>query len=130
MDPLPLPELAAIHTCPRDGLPSEGTCLRCGGFLCARCRRWQAEQALCVDCRERLGNRPSAQARTALMLATVGIGTLLPGAVAIVLGHRELKRIARCEASDAGENHARMARGLGILEVLILAGVVVLLAST
>ncbi len=108
-----------MNLCAQDGLPSEGPCLRCGRFVCARCRRWQAEQALCADCRGRLGTRASPQARLSLLLATLGLGLLLPAVPAVVLAHGELGRIRRCESSDAGEDTARLARSLGIAELLL-----------
>lgn len=60
------------------------------------------------------------RANVALLLATIGLCTLVPGILAIVLGRLESRAIARGEASIAGRHQADLAFALGIVEVAAL----------
>jgi hypothetical protein len=116
-----------MELCPAHQFASVGSCTRCGRFVCAQCRRWMAEKPFCSDCLGRLGHKPSGQAVVALLLATLGLALLLPGLVAFVLARRELGRIERGEAPEAGRDFVQLARGLAIFETLVAAGALVVL---
>jgi hypothetical protein len=106
--------------------PADGTCSRCGTFLCERCRKWQAQRMLCLRCHKvALGEKPSKRAMTALAFATLGFCGFLPGLVAIVLGHQEVAAIRRGEAPGSGEGLAVLARNVGWfhLAMLVVVGV-------
>lgn len=108
------------------GHGSQGTCERCGTFICRNCRRWLREKAHCLECFERMGHKPSARASIALALSSVGLALLLPGFAGAIVGFVELRAIERGSAPPAGESFARAAIGLGVLEGLLF---VVLLVS-
>lgn len=109
--------------------PADGTCSRCGTFLCERCRRWQVGRMLCLRCHQvAVGEKPSKRATLALAFATLGFCGFLPGVVAIVLGHQELASIRRGESPGSGEGLAVLARNVGWFHLAMLVIVVLGLA--
>jgi hypothetical protein len=101
--------------------PADGTCSRCGLFICERCRRWQVGRMLCLRCHKvALGEKPSRRATLALVFATAGFCGFVPGVVAIFLGHQELAAIYRGEAPGSGEGIARLARNVGYFHLAML----------
>jgi hypothetical protein len=119
-----------MELCPAHQLAAVGSCTRCGRFVCEQCRRWMSEKPFCTDCLRRLGNKPSRDAVIALLLGTIGLVTFVPGIAAIVLAQRELKRIKAGEAPESGRDFATLARGLGIFELLVGGGVLMVKAFT
>lgn len=108
------------------------TCERCGSFLCAGCRVVEGTRSLCERCRIALlvEGRPSALAMAAGILGAVGLCLgFVPGVVALVLAHVELKRIARGRSPGAGRHWAETGRALGLLNIVlgVLAGLGLLL---
>lgn len=103
----------------------EGVCARCGAFVCPACRGYLAERPHCRACIDRIGRKASLRAVTALAMATLGLCTGLPGAVAIALGMLEMRAIRDAKAPPAGRSFAELAVGLGALELVVT---VVLLA--
>lgn len=106
--------------CLAHGAPAVATCSRCGIFLCDGCRSWLVEKPYCKPCRERLGHTPSKEASRALLLAVLGWTCLVPGIFAYLLGRAELRRIAKGEASPAGEAMASAGRTLGFIQMLLI----------
>ncbi len=115
-------------TCGPHGAAAEAVCFRCGTFVCPACRRWQAEKPLCLDCVARLGSKPSRAANVALLLSTLGFCGFVTGIAGLILAHRELARIRRCESPGAGQSQAEFARNLGWFHVALL-GLAVLIAA-
>lgn len=97
----------------------EGVCSRCGAFVCAACRGYLAEKPHCRACIDRIGRKPSPRAVAALSIATLGLCTGLPGALAIALGMLELRAIRDAAAPPAGRSFAELAVGLGALELVV-----------
>ncbi len=103
---------------------SEGVCARCGAFVCPACRGYLAERAHCRECIDRVGRKPSLRATGALALATLGLCTGAPGALALALGLLELRAIRAAEAPPAGRSFAELAIGLGALELVATAALI------
>jgi hypothetical protein len=115
-------EEASVALCPiHPERPADGTCTRCGTFVCERCRKWQVGRMLCLRCHTvALGEKPSQRATLALLFATVGFCGFVPGLVALVLGHQELAAIRRGESSASGEGWAVLARNVGWFHLAML----------
>ncbi|NVJ03071.1 DUF4190 domain-containing protein [Myxococcus sp. AM009] len=113
---------AMVALCPlHPERPAEGTCSRCGTFLCEGCRRWQVGRMLCLHCHTvALGEKPSQRATLALIFATVGFIGFVPGLVGLVLGYQELAAIRRGTAPGSGEGWAVLARNVGWFHVAML----------
>ncbi|MBN9686993.1 DUF4190 domain-containing protein [Corallococcus sp. NCSPR001] len=96
---------------------AEGTCTRCGTFICAGCRK----RGLCPACLE-LSRRekPSARAVLALVFATVGFCGFAPGIIGLVLGQKELNAIEAGQAPVSGHEPAVIARNMGWFHVVML----------
>lgn len=124
-----LPDSAPAGSCAPHGAAAIALCHRCGAFVCASCRRWQAEKPLCTRCVQRLGDKPSSQATIALVIATVGFFGFLPGIPAVFLGRRELARIRACQAPAAGESIASLAQGLGWFHLIAFAVTIAVVAT-
>ncbi len=106
--------------------PADGTCSRCGTFLCEKCRKWQVGRMLCLRCHTvALGEKPSQRATLALIFATVGFCGFLPGVVALVLGYQELAAIKRGESPASGHGWAVLARNVGWFHVTMIAIIVI-----
>ena len=100
---------------------ADGTCSRCGTFVCERCRKWQVGRMLCLRCHTvALGEKPSTRATVALVFATLGFCGFVPGIVGLVLGYRELGAIRRGESPGSGEGWAVLARNVGWFHVAML----------
>ncbi|ATB48402.1 DUF4190 domain-containing protein [Corallococcus macrosporus] len=124
---------ATVALCPlHPERPAEGTCSRCGTFLCEGCRKWQVGRMLCLRCHTvALGEKPSQRATLALIFATAGFIGFVPGLVGLVLGYQELAAIRRGAAPGSGEGWAILARNVGWFHVamLVLIGLVVTFRS-
>ncbi len=120
---------ASAAPCPNHPqVPADGTCSRCGTFLCEKCRKWQAGRMLCLRCHTvALGEKPSQRATLALVFATLGFVGFLPGVVALVLGYQELAAIRRGESPGSGHGWAVPARNVGWFHVVMLAVIAVAL---
>ncbi|WIG94534.1 hypothetical protein KGD87_29035 [Myxococcus sp. SDU36] len=106
------------------------TCTRCGGFLCGDCTELAGEAPYCAPCVAVLRReaRPSRVIRVALALNVAGLvclpcslalplPTLVAGLAGVVLGLRELRRIARGEGAERGRTLAWVTTGLGWLNL-------------
>lgn len=70
-----------------------------------------------MPCLERLSKEGASSGATlALLLATLGLVTLVPAPLALWLAWRELKRDGLTETS---RDHARLARTLALLEIAL-----------
>ncbi len=111
------------------------TCMRCGTFLCGDCTELVGESPCCAPCVALLRKeaRPSRVVQVALALNVVGLAclpcslalplpTLVAGLAGVVLGMRELRRIARGEGAERGRNQARVTAALGGLNLGLAAG--------
>ncbi|WP_426756564.1 hypothetical protein [Myxococcus sp. Y35] len=112
------------------------TCARCGGFLCGDCTELAGETPSCAPCVAVLRQeaRPSRVIPVALALNVVGLAslpcslyilalpTLVAGLVGVVLGMRELRRIARGEGAERGRTLARVTVVLGWVDLGLAAG--------
>ncbi|AKQ69605.1 Glutamate synthase [NADPH] large chain [Myxococcus hansupus] len=109
-------------------VPAVATCMRCGTFLCGDCTELvgQSPYCACAPCVAimRKEARPSRVVQVALALNVVGLvclpcsltlplPTLVAGLAGVVLGLRELHRIARGEGAERGRNQARVTTALG-----------------
>jgi len=107
-------------------LTAVATCARCGGFLCGDCVELAGETPYCAACVVVLRReaRPSRVVQVALALNVVGLAclpcslalplpTLVAGLAGVVLGTRELRRIARGEGAERGRSQARVTTVLG-----------------
>lgn len=112
-----MPVAGAVRECENHG--HEGVCVRCGSFICRRCRVYRAERPHCAECIAKLGTKPSGLALLALAFATLGLCTLLPGAAALGLGLYERRRVRAGEVPESGRAYADLAIGLGALEVIL-----------
>lgn len=75
--------------CPVHDAPAEGTCARCGSFVCTRCAGTEGATLLCDDCDERVRGeqhlrRKARRRMVAWVLLALFLG--LPGMVAGLLG--------------------------------------------
>lgn len=110
------------QTCSGHG--HEGTCERCGAFICPACRKWVDERPHCASCHAAMRKGASPRAIAALGLAAAGLCLLVPGPVAALLAALELAAIRGGRAPRAGRDYAVPALALGGLETLILVGIV------
>lgn len=101
-----------------EGHGEHGACVRCGTFICPACRRWLAEKPHCRECIERIGSKPSARATAAAAIATLGLGCLVVGPIAAILGALELRAIKAGAAPPAGESFAWVGLVLGAIEIV------------
>ncbi|MCI0571122.1 MAG: hypothetical protein L0Y66_10240 [Myxococcaceae bacterium] len=106
--------------CAREGNASVAACTRCGSFVCATCVRVSLERPACPACWARMKQQGSPRVRTALLLATLGLVTFVPGPIALWLALAELRAMKRGEAFPGGEEDARLARNLGLVETAAL----------
>lgn len=115
-------EASAAALCPlHPESLADGTCSRCGTFVCERCRKWQVGRMLCLRCHTvAIGEKPSTRATVALVFATLGFCGFVPGIVGLVLGHLELGAIRRGESPGSGEGWAVLARNVGWFHVAML----------
>ena len=68
-------------------------------------------------------NQPSQQAYIALVLSILGClgcGGCITGIIGAIMGKMELDKISRGESSPAGATIAKVAIGLGVVEVIIV----------
>jgi hypothetical protein len=120
-------------------------CSRCGTFLCGDCTEVMDEAAWCADCVEWLRrNGPTSRLVKVLIAAGIlGIVSfplcfmpltpvlqLFVGATGVMVTRRELRRIREGEGPLRGLPQAKVARGLAVANLLLLAlwGVIVLYA--
>ena len=129
--PTPTGAVCAHHP----DVPAVATCRRCGNFLCGDCTELVGESPHCAPCVAflRQAARPSRVVQVALALNVVGLAclpcslamplpTLVAGLAGVVLGMRELRRIARGEGSARGRNQARVTAALGGMNLGLAAG--------
>ncbi|MCP3100951.1 hypothetical protein LZ198_18930 [Myxococcus sp. K15C18031901] len=122
---------ASVALCPRHPQrAAEGTCSRCGTFVCEECRQRRSRRTFCVDCSVREAHEgPSPRARLALKFSTAGFLGFVPGLAGLVLGMKELAAIRRGEAPVAGEPMAVVARNVGWFHLVMLLLVVFVLLT-
>ena len=122
-------ELAGA-TCSAHSAVAVDTCERCGIFLCAECINFADTSALCVNCHAmRVYTKPSGRAVAALLMGIVGLHCLWPlGVLGWVLASQERAAIDAGKAPVAGQSLTTAAKGLGILNLVVLVGVVLVAA--
>ncbi|ATB44936.1 hypothetical protein [Corallococcus macrosporus] len=111
------------------------TCARCGTFLCGDCLELAGETPYCAPCVGVLRReaRPSRVIQVALALNVAGLAclpcslalplpTLVAGLAGVVLGLRELRRIARGEGAARGRTQAQVTAALGWLNLALASG--------
>lgn len=118
--------------CPaHPGVEADGTCSRCGVFVCVTCAPMDQVPRRCRACDLVLQTPPSTRATVSLWLAVGGfplvcvpyaaflvVGTALSAAV---LGALEVKAISLGQAPTTGLRRAQLGRGLGFLQLGLLA---------
>jgi hypothetical protein len=109
-------------------------CARCGTFLCGACTELMDDAAFCAECVAwlRRNGAPSRVVQGLIVLGLAGIlcfplcGFLVPliNLVSAVLGlwlpTRELRRIHRGEGPLRGVRQAKVARGLAVVNLLLM----------
>ena len=104
------------------------TCVRCGGFTCARCPTNPFFPGVCEGCLERVTAKASTRSILAVVFGglSVGIYCFPLGIAAVILANQELAAIARGESPETGKSYAQAARIIGWIGTgLTLVGVVV-----
>jgi hypothetical protein len=107
-----------MSLCSAHQVAATGVCARCGRFGCAACLSTVSGEPWCSACLARPEARltPSPEAKRALLAALLGfhgIVVLLP--VAAWLALRELERIKRRDAPEAGKPWAHGALAISVL---------------